>query len=451
MRIAVASSIGGSGRTSLVLNLALALTDRGHSVLMIDVDPQGCLGLILARKDDEWAGLADLLMGRVTVRKAVKRSNLPLLSLLPRGGLDPADVPEFGQAVRHPGVLEAALRNLDRHFDVILMDLPAGIGAVPRGGLAVAHEVFLTVRAEPLASRSLGRVLRLIDEVRTGENSSLALAGVVPTFFNETSRTNRKVVNQMIMAGIPVMNESIPFSDLFIRASEIGQPVRRLASLTSPELKPIERIADQVSRRVRGEDEPIRHARPVSPAKGRFHQFTSKRFEKAPPLQVPEEDLEAGKFLNLDALASRETFGSEEWAVFLDACIEATGQETAFAVDSQGLTLASRGKLGPGEIESIGTRLSIAFEQAGEMEIAAGEVTSLLAEFEHLWLTGLRCVSSNGMLFTIGILGEEPVRRSMRKEIRGSLRMLLNNLMSRMEPEETPGAMSFSDGDGVLF
>ena len=58
MRYAVASSIDGSGRTTLTLNLGLALCDRGISVLMIDVDPQGCLGHLLARRDDEWAGLA---------------------------------------------------------------------------------------------------------------------------------------------------------------------------------------------------------------------------------------------------------------------------------------------------------------------------------------------------------------------------------------------------------
>jgi hypothetical protein len=348
-------------------------------------------------------------------------------------------------------VLEAALRNLDRHFDVILMDLPSGIGAVPRGGLAVAHEVLLTVRPDPLAGRTLGRALRLIDEIRAGENSGLALAGVLPTFFDENSKTHRKAINQMILAGIPVLNESIPTSDLFIYASKIGQPVRRIASLTSPEMKPIERIANQISRRVRGEEAPLRTSGRVAPVKGRYRQFTSKRFEKAPSLPVPEEDLEAGKWLNLDALVSRENFGSEEWSVFLDACLEATGQETAFVVDSQGLTVASRGKLGSGEIESIGTRLSIAFEQAGAMEIAAGSVTSLLAEFEHLWMTGLRCTSSNGMVFLVGVLGRDPVRRSMRKEIRGSLRMLLNNLMSKMDTEETPGAMSFTDSDGVLF
>lgn len=42
--ITVAQQKGGSGKTTLAVNLAVALHERGHSVALVDTDPQGSMG-----------------------------------------------------------------------------------------------------------------------------------------------------------------------------------------------------------------------------------------------------------------------------------------------------------------------------------------------------------------------------------------------------------------------
>src|SRR5512142_1780966 len=104
-RIVLASQKGGVGKTTVALNLAVALAERGHRTLLVDLDPQGAIGLSLARGDTELAGLAELLMGLIEPKVAVLPTHLPGLSLLPRGRLDPTDVPTFEHEVSAPGAL----------------------------------------------------------------------------------------------------------------------------------------------------------------------------------------------------------------------------------------------------------------------------------------------------------------------------------------------------------
>lgn len=54
--ITVAQQKGGSGKTTLAVNLAVALLGRGHNVALLDTDPQGSLGRwFMARRERDGA------------------------------------------------------------------------------------------------------------------------------------------------------------------------------------------------------------------------------------------------------------------------------------------------------------------------------------------------------------------------------------------------------------
>lgn len=245
-RIVLCSQKGGVGKTTLALNLALAWAERGRSVLLVDLDPQGGIGHALARGDTELVGLTDLLMGQIGREEAVLPTRTPRLSLLPRGRLDPADTMEYELALAHPGVLRDALGGLDGRFELTLLDTPSGVGIVTRAALAAADLALLPVQAEPLALRSLSQTLRVLDRVRGAENPRLELLGIVATMVDRDDEASKAVMNEIWNGFAGVTDTSVPRAEVFRRATLQGLPVGFLGGRPSPEARRFELLAAEL-------------------------------------------------------------------------------------------------------------------------------------------------------------------------------------------------------------
>jgi len=165
-RLVIASQKGGVGKTTVALNLAVALAERGRRILLTDLDPQGAIGLSLAKGDTELAGLAELLSGVVSPHEAVIATRLAGLSLLPRGRLDATDVDSFEAAISQAGTLDETLAACEKGCDVVIIDTPSGLGRVTTAALAATNYALLAFQTESLALRSVGQALTVIEHVQ---------------------------------------------------------------------------------------------------------------------------------------------------------------------------------------------------------------------------------------------------------------------------------------------
>jgi chromosome partitioning protein len=255
-RIAVVSQKGGVGKTTVSLNLALALAERRRRTLLVDLDPQGGLGHSLDKADDALAGLTDLLMGRATPAQAVLRTRLETLSLLPRGRISAVDIGELEDALRAPGVLAGALAKVEPGFDLVLLDTPSGLGRITRAALAAADFALLPVQGEPLAMRSIGQTLEVLEHVRATENPRLELLGILPTMVQKTAEASMGVLVELWSGFGGVLETTIPRAEIFATASQSGLPVGYLGGPISPEVRRFELLAteiDQVlAKRIKG-------------------------------------------------------------------------------------------------------------------------------------------------------------------------------------------------------
>lgn len=198
--IALANQKGGQGKTTSTLALGTALADRGHRVLLVDLDPQASL-TIASGLDPEAlpATLYDALTYYLKESEPYPAGDLiqslgPTLGLLPTSiDLAAAEI-ELLNAVRREYALRGLLKPGLDAYDVVLIDCPPSLSLLTLNALTAADEVLIPLVPEFLAVRGMGYLLNTIARVRKSElNATLGLAGYVLTMVDERTNHGREM------------------------------------------------------------------------------------------------------------------------------------------------------------------------------------------------------------------------------------------------------------------
>lgn len=249
-RIVLTSSKGGTGKTTTALNLAVALAERGRNTIVVDLDPQGAIGLFLAKEDSDWGGLAEVMISGADPTEVLLNTSLPTLRILARGRIDPVDTCEYELQLHRGDVLADTLAAIEDEVDFVLLDTPSGLGPVTRAALAAGHFALLPLQAEPVAFRTMSQMLRVLDHVRQHENPSLQLLGILPTMVQLDNDPSLNVMSAVWSGFGGVMETVIPRSDVFTEASEIGIPLSFLGGRTRPEARRFTLLSDEIEARI---------------------------------------------------------------------------------------------------------------------------------------------------------------------------------------------------------
>lgn len=246
--ISIVSSKGGTGKTTVALNLAVALAEKGDSTLLVDIDPLGAIGLSLARTDTEWSGLAEYLSQKMPIEEVIISTKLPHLSILPRGRLDPLEIGVFEDVLFSSQSIGEIIAAVEDRYRFIIIDAPSGLGLITRAALACSNFVLLPLQAEALSLRSIQQSLRVIAHVRENENPKLQLLGILATMVQLHQDSSFNVLKTVWSSLSGVLETYVPRADVFAMASDKGLPVAFLGGKYPPEALRFELLATEIKK-----------------------------------------------------------------------------------------------------------------------------------------------------------------------------------------------------------
>lgn len=194
-RIAILNQKGGTGKTTTAVNLAAGIAERGHSVLLIDTDAQGnvgvCLGVV-----GERSLYHVLVEGSDPVEVSVPvRQNLDVITS--NATLAAAEIWLARQDHEHRSRIMTRRLNLmrvSRKYDYVILDCGPSLNLLNQNALSYADEVVIPVTCDYLALVGVKQVLRTIKDIERHLHHAVRVSAVLPTFFDGRTRLSREVL-----------------------------------------------------------------------------------------------------------------------------------------------------------------------------------------------------------------------------------------------------------------
>jgi chromosome partitioning protein len=263
--IAIHTSKGGVGKTTLVVNIAYELAKQGNRVLVVDLDDQANASLSLgvnkadqfdnASSLDEFEQILDSFKERKEIVEFLKDYELPNFNY--RQYLQPAPFNNILSSSGCPGKVDvlpssykttdAALadlggireKRLDKglrqsgmanDYDYVIIDTPPSATTIASNGLYAAQYVVIPSQMEYLSVYGIRTPIKRAREVQEEMNGKRGvILGIVPMMTeNVKLYTTIKQLVQKTLQGIPILPE-VKRATVVGRASEKRQPLSLFA------------------------------------------------------------------------------------------------------------------------------------------------------------------------------------------------------------------------------
>jgi chromosome partitioning protein len=229
--IAIGNQKGGVAKTTTTLSLGAAFAEMGHSVLLVDLDPQANLTLSLGLQPHNLRHSAiDALLGTDSLVGVSRESAVFRMDIVPSNReliiLDKVLANKNGEQLRLRRKLDDSIHRL---YDFVLVDCPPSAGNLTMNALAAANLLIVPVQCEFYAAHSLRQTTQLVRRAQIKNNPALKYR-VLVTIYDQRNKISRLILEQLQGALSAMLFQTIIQIDTKLRESPAyGKPIARYA------------------------------------------------------------------------------------------------------------------------------------------------------------------------------------------------------------------------------
>ncbi|MGB3203492.1 MAG: ParA family protein [Crinalium sp.] len=223
--IAIFNQAGGVAKSTLTQNLGYHLSQRGHRVLLIDMDPQASL--------TKFMGLAPGQLNKTVADAIIDEQPLPIhtgihgMDLVPTNRLLSGTEMQLVSAAMRDLRLKEAIEPVQNNYDFILVDCPPSLGLLSYISLVAATHVLVPIETHLKAFEGTDELLQTLSHVKNKANRKLQIIGFVPTRYAKANSADARAlsaINEQLSSWGKIF-PPIPRATAFVDASEERAPL----------------------------------------------------------------------------------------------------------------------------------------------------------------------------------------------------------------------------------
>ena len=139
-RIALVNQKGGCGKTTTAVNLACCLAEEGKKIILIDLDPQGHVGIAVGAKADQVeTTIYEVLLGETHISEAIQTLNENLDAIFSDVVLSAFEQVMAGAHEREYKFARS-LVDIENNYDYLIIDSPPSVGLLTFNGLITSSD-----------------------------------------------------------------------------------------------------------------------------------------------------------------------------------------------------------------------------------------------------------------------------------------------------------------------
>lgn len=198
--ISIFNQKGGVGKTTSVVNLAVALKKLGKKVLVIDFDPQAntTTGLGFDKNNQEKSVYKMFYDEDGNYKDYIVKSEDGPYLIPSENSLSGLEVELVSlDQVERLQMLDQIIKEIKKDFDLILIDCPPSLGLLSLNALVASDSIIIPIQTEYYALEGVSELLKTYDNIKSSIKEDLEIDGVLLCMFDKETNLSYEVAEEV--------------------------------------------------------------------------------------------------------------------------------------------------------------------------------------------------------------------------------------------------------------